>query len=189
MSFDRVSTWAPNPNPITVPESVTQIEGLAFARCASLKSITISDAALNNPNFGVNDRNGDYHDPFYGCTELIAIAKTLNMDVKEYLHHLNKVKEDRIKLRVWVLICLQRINDKRISDSKEVNKRRKLGDGSSSSSSSSSSNDVVLRRSARLSGDCSSSSSQQAQRLLLNGVLAEEKFTAFELWMEIAMFL
>ena len=167
---------------ITVPDSVTQIKGAAFAHCPSLKSITISDAALNNPNYGMHDSL--YRDPFVHCTELIAIAQTLNMNVKQYLLHLN-----RIRLRVWVLICLKRINDKRISDNVESNKRRKLGDGSSSSSSSSSCSDVMLRRSARLSGISSSVSSQQPQRLSLNGVLAEEKITAFELWMEIAMFL
>ena len=145
-----------------------------------MKSITISDAALNDPNYG--------YDPFDGCTELIAIARSLNMNVKEYLLHLNKEKEDRIRLRIWVLICLKRINDKRISDSEE-GKRRKLNDGGGSSSSSSEGGDVVLRGSARTSGISSSVSSQQPQRLLLNGVLAEEKITAFELWMEIAMFL
>ena len=130
-----------------------------------------------------------YYDPFDRCTELIAIAQTLNMTVKEYLLHLNKLKEDRIRLRVWVLICLKRINDKRISDSEEANKRRKLNDGGSSSSGSSSSGggDVALSRSARISD--SSSSSKRPQRRELNGVLAEDKITAFELWREVVMFL
>ena len=111
------------------------------------------------------------------------------MSLLKFAHLRSKIDPVILPLALWVLICLQRINDKRISDSKEVNIRRKLGDGSSSSSSSSSCSDVMLRRSARLSGISSSVSSQQPQRLSLNGVLAEEKITAFELWMEIAMFL
>jgi len=133
-----------------------------------------------------------YHDPFDRCTELIAIAQTFNMTVKEYLLHLNKLKEDRIKFRVWVLICLKRINDKRISDSEDVIKRRKLNDGGGSSSSSG----VVLRRSARISSSSSSSGGgggggKQVYVLEhgLDGVLAEDKITAFALWREIVMFL
>ena len=125
-----------------------------------------------------------YHDPFDRCTELIAIAQTFNMTVKEYLLHLNKLKEDRIKFRVWVLICLKRINDKRISDSEEGEaKMRKLNVGGSSRDSS--------NNSGRRSGGGSSDdiTNQAQQRLLLNGVLAESKITAFEMWREIAMFL
>ena len=87
----------------------------------------------------------------------------LKSDLKEV------VKEDKIRLSVRVLICLKRINDKRISDKEEANKLRKLNGGGSSNISSS--DDVVLRRSARNSGGVSSSS-QQPQRLELNGVLA-----------------
>ena len=102
--------------------------------------------------------------------------------------HLAQVKEDRIRLRVWMLICLKRINDKRISDSEEGEaKRRKLNDGGSSSSSSS---NLVLRRSSRIGGGKSGdNTNQQEQRRLFNGVLAESKITAFEMWREIAMLL
>ena len=93
------------------------------------------------------------------------------MNVKEYLLHLNQVKEDRIRLRVWVLICLQRINDERISDSEEVNIRKKLNDCGVNSSSSSSS--------------CGGGSSARRE---LDGVLAEEKITAFEMWREMLMY-
>ena len=89
----------------------------AFNHCPLLESITIPYAAINNPNYGMY--NGDYCDPFRYCTRLIAISAEFNMTVVEYLRHLAQVKEDRIRLRVWMLICLKRINDKRISDSEE----------------------------------------------------------------------
>ena len=120
--------------------------------------------------------SGKYYDPFYGCTELIAMAQPLNMTVKEYLLHQNRVTR-----RIAVLICLKRINDKRIKDSEEA-KRRKLDDGDSSSSSRSG-GDVVFG-----SGDSISGNSSNA-RVELNGVLAEEKIPPFEMWREMVMFL
>ena len=108
------------------------------------------------------------------------------------------MREDRIRLRVWVLICLKRINDKRISDRAEGEaKRRKMNDGGSSSSSSRSNSvsggeggEVMLKRSARISNrNSNNSNQQQPQRHELNGVLAESKITAFEMWREMAMFL
>ena len=159
---------------ITVPDSITHIGASAFLGLSSLKSITIPDAALNNPNYGMY--KGTYYDPFFGCTELITIAQTFNMTDKEYLPHLNKVKEDRIRLRVWVLICLKRINDKRISD-REEGKRRKLNDAGSSSSSSGGGGGEV-------GGELVYVWEQG-----FNGVLAEDKITAFEMWREMLMFL
>ena len=90
---------------------------------------------------------------------------------------LNMMRRTFLKKKPQFLICLQRINDKRISDSKETNKRRKLDDDSSSCSGG---------RSSSSSSNCGGGSSARRE---LNGVLAEEKITAFEMWMEIAMFL
>ena len=67
----------------------------------------------------------------------MAISAELNMTVVDYFRHVAQIKEDRVRLRVWVLIYLKRINDKRISDREEGEaKRRKINDGGSSSSSS-----------------------------------------------------
>ena len=52
---------------------------------------------------------GTYSDPFRGCTELIALAQALNMSVKEYLLHKNRVNR-----RVAVLFSLKTINNARI---------------------------------------------------------------------------
>ena len=147
---------------INLPASLTSIE------CTSLKSITISDTALNNPNYGMNSY-GNFCDPFEGCDALIAIAQSLNMNVKQYLLHLNK--EERVRRRIPVLICLKRINDRRMRDSEEANKRSKLNDGGSSSSSSGGGDHV------------------QVWDQELNGVLAEEKIYAFDMWREIIGFL
>ena len=155
-----------------------------------MESITIPYAAINNPIFGISPYNGQYYNPFYGCTRLIAISAALNMTVVEYFRHVAQIKEDRVRLRVWVLICLKRIDDKRISDREDA-KRRKLNGGgrnSSSRSSSSSSSNVVLRRSSGIKGS-SSRSSQQPQGQEFKGVLAESKITAFEMWREIVTFL
>ena len=111
------------------------------------------------------------------------------LTVVEYFRHLAQVKEDRIRLRVSVLICLKRINDKRISDVEKAIKRRKLNDGGSSSSSSSSGGGEVMINGSSSMNDINSSSNQQQEGQELNGVLAESKITAFEMWMEIAMFL
>ena len=75
-----------------------------------LESITIPYAAINNPNFGVDEKYG-YHYPFYECTRLIAISAELNMTVVDYFRHVAQIKEDRVRLRVLVLICLKRIDD------------------------------------------------------------------------------
>ena len=102
-----------------------------------MESITIPYAAINNPIFGISSYNGQYYNPFYGGTRLIAISAELNMTVVDYFRHVAQIKEDRVRLRVWVLIYLKRINDKRISDREEGEaKRRKINDGGSSSSSS-----------------------------------------------------
>ena len=129
------------------------------------------------------------------------------MKVKEYLLHLNQVKEDRIRLRVWILICLKRINDKRISDSEDVIMKRMLNDGGSSGSSNGISNSDI-----ELSNDVIEGLTDQMKQAInilkirnedlsreigclgrdyriLDGVLAEKKITANELWGEIAMFL
>ena len=79
-----------------------------FYGCSSITSITISDAALNNNNYGI-DSDGDYYDPFGGCTELIATAQILKMTVKEYLLHQNRVNR-----RVALLFSLKTINNARI---------------------------------------------------------------------------
>jgi len=92
---------------ITVPPSVSEMGKIAFYKCRSLKSITIPDAALNNSNYGII--NGKFWDPFEGCTVLIAIARSLNMSVKEYLLHQNRVNR-----RVAVLFSLKTINNARI---------------------------------------------------------------------------
>ena len=94
--------------------------------CSSLKSAIVPDAALNNTNYGIS--NGTYFDPFEGCAELLAISAALNMNVKEFLLHQNQVKRDRITRRAAVLVCLKTINDKRIKD-REEGERRKLNDG------------------------------------------------------------
>ena len=102
---------------------------------------------INNPNFGVHEECG-YSDLFEDCKRLIEISAELNMTLVEYFRHLAQIKGDRIRLR-WMLICLKRINAKRISHSEEgVAKKRKLSDGVGSSSSSYSW--VVLRRSYRI---------------------------------------
>ena len=93
---------------ITIPPSVSTIGAQAFRNCRSLKPITISDAALNNTNYGI-DRWGNYYNPFTCCTELIAIARSLNMSVKEYLLHQNGVNR-----RVAVLFSLKTIKNARI---------------------------------------------------------------------------
>ena len=97
---------------ITVPPSVSQCEGFAFYNCHALKSIIIPDAALNNNNYGIL-YNGEYWDPFTGCTELIAIAQSLNMSVKECLLHQNE-RIRMVNLRVAVLFSLKTINNARI---------------------------------------------------------------------------
>ena len=129
------------------------------------------------------------------------------MNVKEYLLHLNQVKEDRIRLRVWILICLKRINDKRISDSEDVIMKRMLNDGGSSGSSNGISNSdielsndviegltdqmkqgiiILKRRNEDLSREIGCLGRDYR---ILDGVLAEKKITANELWREIALFL
>jgi len=97
---------------ITVPPSVSSIGALCFYNCRSLKSITISDTALNNNNYGINSI-GHYSDPFGGCTVLIAKSQALNMTVKEYLLHRNE-RTRMVNLRVTVLASLKTINEARI---------------------------------------------------------------------------
>ena len=93
---------------ITIPPSVSTISDDAFNSCSSLKYITILDIVLNNTNYGIGYA-GNYFNPFTGCTELIAIARSLNMSVKEYLLHQNGVNR-----RVAVLFSLKTINNARI---------------------------------------------------------------------------
>ena len=70
---------------MSTPPSVFRIVPYAFGECISLKSIIVPDAAPNNNNYGIWNINGTFHDPFEGCTELIAISHALNMTVKQYL--------------------------------------------------------------------------------------------------------
>ena len=51
------------------------------------------------------------------------------MTVVEYLRHLSVWREERIKRRVAVLICLQNINEARIKRVEEEVKRGKLNSG------------------------------------------------------------
>ena len=127
------------------------------------------------------DTYGNYRDPFYECTALEALSRTLHMTVVEYLRHQLALKEEIIKRRVAVLICVKRINNERIRRVEEEVKRREenAGQGSSSSSSSSSSSGgvVVVNRGGRVGEE-------------FNGVLAESMITAIELWRdEIVMWL
>ena len=77
-----------------------------------------------------------------------------------------------------MLICLQTINEARIKRGEEEVKRRKLN--SVEGSSSSGGDDVVVGNNAPV---------RQTQVGEFNGVLAESMITAFEMWMEIVMFL
>ena len=145
-----------------------------------MTSINIPDAALNDRNtFGIYT-DGLYYDPFLGCTALEALSAPLNMTVVEYLRHELALKEERIKRRVAVLICLQSINEVRIKRGEEEVKRRKLNSGSSSSSSGGDGDDVVVMNNVPV---------HQPQIGEFNGVLAESMITAFEMWMEIVSFL
>ena len=75
-----------------------------------------------------------------------------------------------------MLICLERINNARIRKGEEEVKRRKLNSGEGNSGN----NDVVVGNNAP---------AHQPQIGEFNGVLAESMITAFEMWMEIVMFL
>ena len=88
-----------------------------------------------------------------------------------------------------VLLSLQFINDNRMKGVKEREEGKRVGVSSSSSSGGSGNNGVVLRRSSRICSSSSSSYQQQQEIRELNGVLAESKITAFELWREICVFL
>ena len=144
---------------VVVPNTITSVRCYAFYNRRSLKSITTSDAALNNNNYGLDyygfsRYDGTYYDPFYGCTELIATAQLLNMSVKEYLLHQNRVNR-----RVALLFSLKTINNARIlakSEGRTFIWGYPVGpeDGTR-----------------------------------LNGVLAEDRIPPFEMWREIAMFL
>ena len=143
---------------------------------------------------------------------------------REYYH-------ERIKQRVAVLVCLKRINDKRISDREEREKeqeakRRKLNKGSSSGDSSQNTisgssyhRDMVSaeimeglptgvltmintmraqleekdQKNEALKRELAERSEENRQLRkefrALNGVLAESKITAFEMWREILEFL
>ena len=112
---------------IIIPPSATEVGGSAFASCLSLRSFSISDAALNNPDFGMF--RGVYHDPFKGCTLLIEAASALNMDVKEYRLHQNILKEEKIHLRTAVLLSLKIYQEMEEAETAErEKKRRKLND-------------------------------------------------------------
>ena len=142
-----------------------------------MKSISIPDAALDSPNYGISSLHG-FGDPFNGCTLLREIAQSFNMSIPDYLRHQNRLKRERISRRVAVFQCLEFINNRRIREKEEgvraveEAKRRKLYASSRSSG-----------------GGESSSSSQEQQREEFNGVLAESMITAIELWRVIAMFL
>ena len=58
--------------------------------------------------------SGGFADKFEGCTELIATARALNMSVKEYLLHQNRVNR-----RLAVLFSLKTINNARILAKRE----------------------------------------------------------------------
>ena len=151
-----------------------------FRSCSSLKSISISDAALDNPNYGIHSLTGNFGNPFERCTLLEEIAQSFNMSIPDYLRYQNRLKRERISRRVAVFQCLEFINNRRIREKEEgvraveETKRRKLYAGSRSSGGG---------------GASSNSSSQEQQREEFNGVLAESMITAIELWRVIAMFL
>ena len=115
--------WCSSLSSITIPPSVVQIRGYAFAHCSSLKSNTISDAALSNTNYGMY--YGNYRDPFYDCTLLIAKARSLNMNVREYLLHRNEM----IRLRVTVLTSLKTIQNARELSAETDGREFVWGDG------------------------------------------------------------
>ena len=105
---------------ITIPSSLTVCGPYAFKNCLSLTFINIPVAALNDRNtFGMSTIIGDYCDPFYCCTALEALSAPLNMTVVEYLRHELALREERIKRRVAMLICLERINNERIRRGKK----------------------------------------------------------------------
>ena len=87
--------------------------------------------------------------------------------------------QESIKKRVAVLICLKTINDARMEEA-EAAKRRRLNDGGSSSSSGSggSNNSKIVRR-----------ANSRSIRDEFDGVSAELRITAHELWREIVTFL
>ena len=175
---------------ITIPPSVVQIRGRAFFNCSSLKSVIISDAALNNNYYGMDD--GEYYDPFFGCTELIAKAQQLNMTVKEYLLHRNE-RIRMVNLRYTVLNSLKTINNARILARSEggefiwvnpiwiSNRRRWLEEVLAATTNKGTiTNKKWKKRTRRKIRD--------EKYKGLNGVLAEERIPPFEMWREIVMF-
>ena len=175
---------------ITIPASVIQISAYAFGDCTSLKSITISDAALNNTNYGMHD--GNYYNPFYGCTLLIAKARSLNMNVREYLLHRNE-RIRMVNLRYTVLNSLKTINNARILARSEggefiwvnpiwiSNRRRWLEEVLAATTNKGTiTNKKWKKRTRRKIRD--------EKYKGLNGVLAEERIPPFEMWREIVMF-
>ena len=147
---------------LKIPNSVTQIERAAFLNCSALSDIVIPDGAT----LGIN--------VFQGCTGLETISSaSFHMSVAGYFresHHL------RIKLRVTVLNCLKLINKERMRLAEEPTKRRKLNsDGRSSSESG-------------FTGWFTNRVTTKTTREEFDGVRAESKITAFELWMEILEF-
>ena len=85
------------------------------------------------------------------------------MTVVEYLRHQNALREERIKRRVAVLICLERINNERIRRGEEEVKR-KLNAVEGISSSGGDVGVVVVSRGGRVGEE-------------FNGVLAESMIT------------
>ena len=119
--------------------------------------------------------------PFEGCTLLEAKASSAKMTVDAFFRFSH---QESIKKRVAVLICLKTINNARMEEA-EAAKRRRLNDGGSSSSSSSSSSSGGGNNNSTIAG----SVDRRSTRDEFDGVLAEWRITAYELWREILTFL
>ena len=157
---------------LTLSDNVTEIGGWSFKDCP-LKFITIPDGAIND-SFGVSIYNGIFYDPFEGCTELKATANSFNMTVVEYFRssYQKSLKEDRIKLRVWVLICIKRINDERINM-----RNTGLVNGTNGNYKAASNNSTIGGGGIYIS------------RQALEGVLADFIITSKDVWREILEFI
>jgi len=97
-----------------------------------LKSISIPDAALDNPSYLTRSisifMTGqlDVNHPFENCLLLEEIAQSFNMSIRDYLRYQNRLRRERISRRMTVLLFLNRINAERIRRGEEEVERRNL---------------------------------------------------------------